>query len=355
MSGALDAVLPEPEHRIRAATVVAASPEAVWEALQSLAPARLTAHPPAACDARRAPAELAGEGLRLDAHRSILEQFHEAGFRVLISDTPWLLVAAAAGQPWRLRGGLTFSPSSVDEFANFDVPGCARIALSFEGETGRHTTLSTETRVSATDAAAARAFRRYWATIRLGSMLLRACLDRFTHLVPSWLRPEASEDPGCTRGLPKVGCCARSNLYDKLERLVATDAQCAHLIRELCERVWSGEVSREQAVPARCAPHGPPMWPACGNPHGDAGLLPWGWLKFTGPERVQPQETAIEQPGPLARVDDLPEGLELVVAFDAEPDPECQPPAAEVVQRDRFPGQLVDASPRKRRDHRPEP
>ena len=96
----------------------------VWEALQSLAPARLTAHPPAACDARRAPAELAGEGLRLDAHRSILEQFHEARFRVSISDAPWLLVAAAAGQPWRLRGGLTFSPSSVDEFANFDVPGC---------------------------------------------------------------------------------------------------------------------------------------------------------------------------------------------------------------------------------------
>jgi len=110
------------------------------------------------CAARAA--ELPGERLRLDAHRSILEQFHEAGFRVSISDAPWLLVAAAAGQPWRLRGGLTFSPSSVDEFANFDVPGCARIALSFEGETGRHTTLSTETRVSATDAAAARAFRR---------------------------------------------------------------------------------------------------------------------------------------------------------------------------------------------------
>ena len=75
--------------------------------------------------------------------------------------------------------------------------------------------------------------------------LLRACLDRFAHLVPSWLRPEATDDPGCTRGLPGVGCSARSNLYDKLERLVATGAQCAHLIRELCERVWSGEVSRE--------------------------------------------------------------------------------------------------------------
>ena len=75
--------------------------------------------------------------------------------------------------------------------------------------------------------------------------LLRASLNRFAHLVPSWLRPEATEDPGCTRGLPGAGCSAGSNLYDKLERLVATGAQCAHLIRELCERVWSGEVSRE--------------------------------------------------------------------------------------------------------------
>jgi hypothetical protein len=156
--------------------------------------------------------------------------------------------------------------------------------------------------------------------------LLRACLDRFAHLVPSWLRPEGSEDPGCTRGLPGVGCSARSNLYDELERLVATGAQSAHLIRELCERVWSGEVSREQAVPARCAPHGPPMGPACGNPHGYAGLLPWGWLKFTGPERVQPQETAIEQPGPLARVDDLPKGSSSSLRSTPSPTPSVNRP-----------------------------
>src|SRR4051794_26921633 len=97
------------------------------------------------------------------------------------------------------------------------------------------------------------------------------------------------------------------------------------------------------------------MGPACGNPHGNAGLLAREWLKFTGPQRGQAQETAIEQPGPLARVDDLPKRLELVVAFDTKPDPECQPPAAEEVERDRFPGHLVDASPRKRRDHWPEP
>jgi hypothetical protein len=92
----------------------------------------------------------------------------------LIADAPRLLVAAAARQPWRPRGGPIFSPSSVHEFANFDAPGYARILE----QTGRHTTLSTETRVSSTDAAATRAFGRYWAAIRLGSMAIRADILR---------------------------------------------------------------------------------------------------------------------------------------------------------------------------------
>jgi len=54
--------------------------------------------------------------------------------------------------------------------------------------------------------------------------LPRARLDRFAHLVPSWLGPKVSEDPGCARGLPGVGWIARGNLYDKLERLVASGA-----------------------------------------------------------------------------------------------------------------------------------
>src|SRR5919202_254155 len=97
------------------------------------------------------------------------------------------------------------------------------------------------------------------------------------------------------------------------------------------------------------------MRPACRYPHRDARPLQRGRLKLTGPERAQPLETAIEPPGSFAGVDDLPEGLELVVAIAAEPDPERQPPATEVVERHGLPGQLVHASPRERRDHRPEP
>jgi hypothetical protein len=76
------------------------------------------------------------------------------------------------------------------------------------------------------------------------------------------------------------------------------------------------------------------MGPACRYPHLDARLQR-GWLKLTGPERVQLLETAIEQLGSLARIDDLAEGLELVVAIAPQPDPECQPPATEVVERHR--------------------
>jgi hypothetical protein len=97
------------------------------------------------------------------------------------------------------------------------------------------------------------------------------------------------------------------------------------------------------------------MRPACRYPHWDARLLQRGWLKLAAPERIQPLETAIEQSGSFAGVDDLTEGLELIVAIAAQPHSERQPPATEVVERQRFSGQLVHASPRERCDHRPEP
>jgi hypothetical protein len=58
----------------------------------------------------------------------------------------------------------------------------------------------------------------------------------------NWLTPEeASEDPGCTRGLPGVGCSASSNLHDKLERL--GDRSCfdhGTLARRGCGRCAEG-------------------------------------------------------------------------------------------------------------------
>jgi hypothetical protein len=103
-----------------------------------------------------------------------VEAFLERGYRELRVDPPWTLVAGAAGQPWRLRGGETADVVDLAGFSAFARPGFVLIATSFELEAaGEGTRLSTETRVQPTDAAAARAFRPYWWAIRAGSGLIR--------------------------------------------------------------------------------------------------------------------------------------------------------------------------------------
>jgi hypothetical protein len=98
----------------------------------------------------------------------------ERGYRELRVDPPWTLVAGAAGQPWRLRGGATVDVVDLDGLRAFARPGFVLIATSFELEAlGDTTRLSTETRVQPTDATAARAFRPYWWAIRAGSGLIR--------------------------------------------------------------------------------------------------------------------------------------------------------------------------------------
>ncbi|MEA2177891.1 MAG: hypothetical protein QOG77_1188 [Solirubrobacteraceae bacterium] len=106
-----------------------------------------------------------------DRTRPLLDRFLRSGFAVLREEPPGLLVLGTTGQPWRLRGAQLRAPADLAGFAAFDEPGAVRIAMSFE-LSGR-TRLATETRVSPTDAQAARTFRRYWALVRPGSDLIR--------------------------------------------------------------------------------------------------------------------------------------------------------------------------------------
>ena len=71
----------------------------------------------------------------------------------------------------------------------------------------------------------------------LTAALLRARVDHLVHLSQPGLRPEGSKDPGGARGLPRFGGGAGGNLHDEVERVVASRAQSANLIRELCERI----------------------------------------------------------------------------------------------------------------------
>ena len=66
-------------------------------------------------------------------------------------------------------------PSSPEEFASFDEPGCVKIGFDFhvDNTRGGWTQLSTETRVLATDEAARWRFGIYWSLIHPGSALIR--------------------------------------------------------------------------------------------------------------------------------------------------------------------------------------
>jgi hypothetical protein len=176
MTAVFDDVLPVYRHRERHAMQIAAAPEAVWAALHAVSAGelRLTR---LLTGVRALPGRLPGRrmpGGGLPADRGFVEAFMERGYRELRVDPPWTLVAGAAGQPWRLRGGETGDVVDLEGLRAFARPGFVLIATSFEIEAlGEGTRLSTETRVQPTDAAAARAFRPYWWAIRAGSGLIR--------------------------------------------------------------------------------------------------------------------------------------------------------------------------------------
>jgi hypothetical protein len=100
-------------------------------------------------------------GLRAPASSPIWGAMASEGFRAYDDTT-----VAAVGQPWRVLRGLR----RAGDFASFDEPGWARMAMDFRAEDGR---LVTETRVLLTDDASRRAFRRYWLVMRPFSGLVR--------------------------------------------------------------------------------------------------------------------------------------------------------------------------------------
>ncbi len=83
-----------------------------------------------------------------------------------LARTPTEIVVGFAGRPWRPRGG-------VRPFAEVG-PGMVRVVTDFRAEpTPRGSRLTTETRIAASDAAARRAFHRYWLVVGPFSALIR--------------------------------------------------------------------------------------------------------------------------------------------------------------------------------------
>lgn len=151
----LDTHVPEWDFRERHATRVNASPERVFAAVREVTLAEMGVF--------RVLAWL--RGIRVPVDRPVLE-VASTTWSVLADERGRELVLGAVGQPWRLRGG----NNPGGDFATFNRPGYAKMAINWRLE---GTTLSTETRVLATDAAARRKFRRYWLVIRPFSGLIR--------------------------------------------------------------------------------------------------------------------------------------------------------------------------------------
>ena len=100
-------------------------------------------------------------GLRAPAATSIWQAMASEGFAPYDATT-----LAAVGRPWRVLSRLRRD----EDFAAFDDPGWAKMAMDFRADDGR---LVTETRVHLTDEAARRSFRRYWLVVRPFSGLVR--------------------------------------------------------------------------------------------------------------------------------------------------------------------------------------
>jgi hypothetical protein len=117
-------------------------------------PSRLRGAPP------RAPASLLAETLSL-------------GWRVLAEVPNREIVVGAVTQPWRAE--VEFRGLDPEAFVAFAEPGYAKIAWTFEAipEGPAASRFRTETRVSTTDPRSRATFRRYWAMLSPGILLIR--------------------------------------------------------------------------------------------------------------------------------------------------------------------------------------
>jgi hypothetical protein len=164
----LDAWLPEYDFAEHHETRIAAPPERVWASLLGLDVARLPL----------VRLLVALRGIGRPRRRTTLFDRLDGAFALLARDPPRKLVLGITGRFWTLRGGVL--PSRPETFREPPPPGSARAAWSFTLTPERNgaTRLETETRIRCADAAARRAFGRYWRVIRPGSGLIRRALLR---------------------------------------------------------------------------------------------------------------------------------------------------------------------------------
>lgn len=121
---------------------------------------------------RSIPSRLSGTPQRND-ERGILPQTLSLGWGVLTETPGREIVMGAVTQPW--KADVVFRALPPDKFAAFSEPGYVKIAWTLAVEPIDPSTcmFRTETRAIATDADSRARFRRYWAFLSRGILLIR--------------------------------------------------------------------------------------------------------------------------------------------------------------------------------------
>jgi len=121
---------------------------------------------------RSIPSRLRGTPPRVD-ERGILQETLALGWRVLAEAPGRELVVGAVTQPW--KADVVFRGIPPEDFAAFSEPGYVKIVwtLAVEPIGSSRCLFRTETRAIATDAASRSRFRRYWAFLSPGILLIR--------------------------------------------------------------------------------------------------------------------------------------------------------------------------------------
>jgi len=124
--------------------------------------------------------------------KGLLEMTKSLGWGVL-AETPNEIVMGAVTQPWEANP--VFRPIDPDKFEAFAEPGFVKIAWTLRADPAEqgHSRFHTETRAVATDPEARRKFRRYWAFLSPGILLIRAATMRpLAHAAEHAWRQEAN-------------------------------------------------------------------------------------------------------------------------------------------------------------------
>lgn len=104
---------------------------------------------------------------------ALVAQMQSIGWSVLADVPDREIVMGAVTRPW--DANVVFRAVPSNDFGTFQEPNYVKIAWTLRADAtdGGHSMFTTETRAIATDAVARRRFRRYWAFLSPGIILIR--------------------------------------------------------------------------------------------------------------------------------------------------------------------------------------